>query len=699
MELLVRTPLHFPNESLLGYLLRVSEANGYDTPWHVFRLAGLNQSEMQSPNLPLALLAPVLNSDTEELASLAYVSSGPAPSFKILGHDLGKSGKENYLRLRRPAFCPHCVQEKGYIEAFWDLSAAVACPDHHCPPIRHCHECGETIRWLRPGLLRCRCGANLSDASAMGMSTPTVELMGLLRAKLSRTPLREQPNTSGFPVEALEPIPMQAMMRMLLSLGEQCLQSRGVNAPELAAAFVAASTVLSDWPRGYHRTLVEVGEHLTKDGFRGVGLRKQFEPFYSALFKRKKLSRHIQFLKDEFVNFGLQHWGAATVDAKLQRPELVDDARYISKSQYARQHGLTEPKLAQMLADGTIATKTIKTGKNSRVVVDLKHSKPPVASQGLLIVRAAADRLGLPVSVLEHLRDSGVYLTKPRLGHTSSWHLDDVEEFLQRGQALARTVAGDAPTVALADVMRIKLRDPAAKGDIVAALFDGRLSVRGCSGDHLGGLILDTAEVEAFVSEKRRTVEEDTFSISEAAAVTALDSKVVSSAVSLGLLESAVRDGRPRITAASVAQFSATYVVIAKLANDLETSARRLCRFCRENGFDMVEIPQPKTTSAMWILPLALKDRLIETWDLARQAQQRGATLSAPELYEEKMRTYLTRLQEDQELLPRRAGAPNKVVIARACGFQRDVLYRHKNVIALLDKHEQREREGTRILS
>lgn len=28
-----------------------------------------------------------------------------------------------------------------------------------------------------------------------------------------------------------------------------------------------------------------------------------------------------------------------------------------------------------------------------------------------------------------------------------------------------------------------------------------------------------------------------------------------------------------------------------------------------------------------------------------------------------------------------------------------DVLYRHKNVITLLDKHEQREREGTGILS
>jgi len=41
MPLLVRHPAPKPTESLLGYVLRVSEGNGYSSPWSVYRLARL----------------------------------------------------------------------------------------------------------------------------------------------------------------------------------------------------------------------------------------------------------------------------------------------------------------------------------------------------------------------------------------------------------------------------------------------------------------------------------------------------------------------------------------------------------------------------------------------------------------------------------------------------------------------------------
>src|SRR5271157_925506 len=47
--LLVRHSAPFPTESLFGYILRLSEENGYTTPWSLFLLAQIRQHEARSP--------------------------------------------------------------------------------------------------------------------------------------------------------------------------------------------------------------------------------------------------------------------------------------------------------------------------------------------------------------------------------------------------------------------------------------------------------------------------------------------------------------------------------------------------------------------------------------------------------------------------------------------------------------------------
>ena len=695
MPLLVRTPAPFANESLLGYVLRISEENGYDTPWYVFQLADINQGEMRSPSLSVEKLAAILNRSKDELEPLGYVTHEDVPSYRLLTHNLGRSAKDNFLRLQHPAFCPHCAQEKDHIEAFWDLSAAIACPEHHCPPISRCAECGEDITLFRPGLLRCRCGADLTKGSSVAIAAHTTELMGLIKAKVEGRPLAEQPNESRLPVEALEPIPLLVLLRILEGLGQQILRSRGTEVRTLDRSLDAAASALADWPRGYHRVLAEIGQLLAEEGLQAVGLRKQFESFYLGIFKKKRLDSHAQFLKDEFVSFGLKYWGAATVDSKMRRSDMTSEARYISKSKYAAQHGLSKLKLAQMIADGTIATRTIYTEKSARVVVDLENTQPPVESVGLMNVRDAARQLGLPVSVLKHLRNCGVFETKVRTGRSASWHVDDVEAFWKRGLELVPPASPEVETVALSELMDRIMRDQAAKGDIVAAVFDGRLTVLGRQGDNLGGLLLARDAAERFIRQKRQEVEDDTLSLADTASVTGLDPQVVLPAVSMGLLTATEREGRTRVTAGSIAQFSATYVPLVVLAKSLGTLPQHLWRFCRKNGFDTISIMRANGGPAMPLLPLGAKEGLLTTWEEAHREEDREPAAKPAELYEAAIRTYLLKLEAERKMLPRRAGAPNKAVIARACGFHRDVLYSYPNVIALLDEHDQRELEAS----
>ena len=129
-------------------------------------------------------------------------------------------------------------------------------------------------------------------------------------------------------------------------------------------------------------------------------------------------------------------------------------------------------------------------------------------------------------------------MTKLRVGRESSWHVDDVEAFLARGLALATSARGRAPrdSIALADVMRVKLRDADAKTDIVAALFDGRLPVVGLQGSDLGGLFVKRSALNEFILNKRRSSRATRFSFQETARIDRPGPDGVADALRQGLI-------------------------------------------------------------------------------------------------------------------------------------------------------------------
>ena len=65
--LLVRTPLPNNYESLLGYVLRISEENGYQSPAEIAQLAGMSAKHVKSRYLPVRKLAPIVGLNAQEL--------------------------------------------------------------------------------------------------------------------------------------------------------------------------------------------------------------------------------------------------------------------------------------------------------------------------------------------------------------------------------------------------------------------------------------------------------------------------------------------------------------------------------------------------------------------------------------------------------------------------------------------------------
>ena len=220
--LLVRHPPPFPTESLVGHVLRLAEENGYDSPWSVYRLAGLKQNEIRSSGFKLEKLAAIINRPSSELESIGYSAPLNQPRWaRLLGHSLVPTD----LNIVNPGLCPRCVAEKGFIEAHWHLALMVGCPIHQCMP-QLCPKCGKRVRLFRRGLLECGCDGNLMECMLPPLSKADAALLAIIRRKVLGLPANDE-NPLSLPRDQLMAMNLRSMLHIVRALGRHRLIADG----------------------------------------------------------------------------------------------------------------------------------------------------------------------------------------------------------------------------------------------------------------------------------------------------------------------------------------------------------------------------------------------------------------------------------------------------------------------------------------
>src|SRR5271157_5388897 len=255
--LLLRHPAPFRTESLLGYILRLSEENGYTTPWSLLLLAQIRQHEERSTSMKLAKLAQICNRPQNELQSISYRWPGDRPrSCRLLGHLLTPW----VLVVTRPKLCPECVMEKGFIEAHFDVALLTGCPVHRRSLLCRCPGCMDPLRGLRPGLLECRCGTSLRNVSLRAIPEAEADLLDIMRRKILGLAAGRNYD-SRLPSSHLEVMRLQPLLLVIAMLGRRRMivdQDSDRRNPRRIVS--AAACVLADWPNNFFRLLREITE-------------------------------------------------------------------------------------------------------------------------------------------------------------------------------------------------------------------------------------------------------------------------------------------------------------------------------------------------------------------------------------------------------------------------------------------------------
>ena len=614
--LLVRHPAPFPTESLVGYVLRLAEENGYASPWSVYSLAGLNQSEIRTSGFKLEKLAAIINRPTSELDSIGYSAPRNQPRWaRLLGHSLVPAN----LNIVNPGLCPRCVAEKGFIEAHSHLTVMVGCPVHECISARCCAKCGKRVRLFRRGLLECGCGGNLMECVLPPLPKADAALLDIIRRKVLGLPTDGE-NSLSLPRDQLMEMNLRSMLLVIRALGRYRLIADGSTSLKNERQLIsAASRVLLDWPKNFIALLLDVGKRILPNGKGGV--RKQFEPIYGALFKNRAINPRQQtdFLREAFLDFAENHWDRGYVDPKLlKQARGKASSRFVTRSEFAAQLGIHILTASRLLKDQKIPSRRIQCGKSERILVDTGRNAIPRTCPGKVYMeRDAAKRMGLSVGVLRALKDNGIFEFNHLLPTKGGYHELDIDAFTKRLLALAppaRPARGKASEyITVKTVMSGHHDSRETKVNVVRALLARSLAIVGNTNGTIAGLFMDRAEYGRLVTSARSVAAKNTMPAYIVEKHLHCDASTVPGLVKKGLLEGHRSPTGLRITSGSVEAFKTEHVALASIANSIgTTSTRGLMHLCKKAGIKLLLVPRSGQRAQQPFIRVSDRPKLME---------------------------------------------------------------------------------------
>ena len=298
--ILVR-PRPIANESARGYVLRVSEQNGLETPRWLLSYLGENGIASKG----YAALELLLNNPDHGFEGLR----GPVANLAQLNAPDLVSLPIRYWNTRRPRFCPCCLAESPHWRASWDLVFTVACDKHGHQLHDQCPQCQKPLSWDRSHITTCSCGFDLQEAPTECAPEFAIQLAREVELRLQPEALRQEGGG-----EVWHPLGLEALLKLVWFLGAYSRNAHrkpqkivGLETKLVAGAMVEqAMAILNDWPAGFHQLLDEIAARQAP-AITGNKLGARFGWFYGALYKSFPGSE-FEFLRLGFEAYLRERW-------------------------------------------------------------------------------------------------------------------------------------------------------------------------------------------------------------------------------------------------------------------------------------------------------------------------------------------------------------------------------------------------------
>jgi muconolactone delta-isomerase len=425
---LVITPKPEKDESFIGYLVRLTEANAYDTPSWILSLSDIDYMELQwtfafvfDSSKGLEKLAQLTDNALANLTALSYLppdsSQGETSEheYNFYGAFLNRS----IIRPHCPKICPKCLSESGYCFRVWDCSLVTACPVHECLLLDSCPKCRRRIKCIRKRLSSCPCGCDWREidpqflaADELAVSRRVYQLCGLL----SETPKEENENrlhSLGLRDFVVVLTFISGMFRSIAWATGRPSKSIKLRNKDLHRLYRRAYLVFENWPHNFHQFIPKQSKGEIRlnpdDGRFDTPLKREFGSFYEHLYRNLD-GGQFDFMRESFAEF-------LTIRLRLQSQEsgekplpasLSETDTYVSVAEARRLLRISHRAMSDLIVSGEVGFVIRNRGVTLECVLrlfDVENVKRKFEQS--LTTRAIAEELGVECEVVRNLARAG----------------------------------------------------------------------------------------------------------------------------------------------------------------------------------------------------------------------------------------------------------------------------------------------------
>jgi hypothetical protein len=587
IPVLVVTPQPTPTESFRGYTLRLSEANGLLTPASMLGVAGMDPWDIRLARHPLEIIAGLAGKEAAELQSIAYSQDNVNGEPRLLGHPLALS----YLSLRDPKICPECIQEQGFIPARWDLASYTVCHVHKKQLSTSCPACKQKLKWFRPGLLTCNCGESLTEANTETVEHPVDDLSKALTAVLERSSLSDADASYGLPLSALSMMSLRTLVGLIHTLGEHKLQLEGQSSKEqgVNAQVRAAAETLAYWPQGFLH-LMELDMAATSNA--SSSLRLRHINLYGKLFKMGYPETEMEIFRDAMILHANNHSDFYVIDRRIakksQLAPTVTDEDGIKGA--ALKAGVMPSTMHRWIKKGKVTVARQLAGKTPSIIdQNLLAQLMPLTKESLAL-RDAAAFIGLPVSVLQGLRELGVYKQRHRTVLPQTFPVADlkamVEEFVSRAHPVPDHEAGTL--IYVATLMSRIFRSKSIKAELLNAMHQHELMVFG-QAETICELLVSDLEASR-LADKLMIKHSGQYSMRQASEMIGCNIDTLKGMTVSGFFKHEQSQGVIYFDCEQIDAFIGHYMPLSQLLKPHGYSPARGCRVADSKGIELLKI-------------------------------------------------------------------------------------------------------------
>ncbi len=374
MKLLI-TPKPEKDEGFISYLLRLTEANGYDTPSWILSLSGIDYMELQwkftfvfSCSEGFKKFAKLTGNALSDLIGLLYL---PAPSPKNITCDgnhnfYGAFFNRSIIRPHCPKVCVKCLNEYGYCRRIWDCSLVTVCPIHECLLVDTCPKCKRRLKAIRNRLSVCACGCDWSELQPELRREHEIVVSRCIYQLCDLLPLDHPSKERHNPLQSLA---LQDFVIVLAFIaGLECEMSWATGRPsksiklrneDIHPYITNAYQVFENWPHNFHQFLDKKSKgdvrFNPRDGKLDTALKEEFGTLFKRLYGDLR-EPQFDFLRDAFAKYLNNRLKAQYEDGdRVSSLPASDDAEYISVTEARRLLKLSHDSILDLVKTGEIA--------------------------------------------------------------------------------------------------------------------------------------------------------------------------------------------------------------------------------------------------------------------------------------------------------------------------------------------------------